>query len=212
MKSRRLWSVLLTIFILGLHASMALSLDVPPLNAHVNDLATMLDESSAAQFEARLEQFEQQTHHQIAILTVPSLAGDGLEDFGIRVADSWKIGHKGADDGVIMIVARDDRKIRIEVGYGLEGILPDAIANRIIQDVIVPRFRDQDFVGGISSGVTAIIQASGGEPLTVSPRTSRRWSVQPRAAFSHYSLQPRCWVHLSDFPSRTLTAAHCTEP
>jgi len=134
----------------------------------------MMGEHAVAQLEKRLDQFETQTRHQIAVLTIPSLNGDSLEDFSIRVAEAWKIGHQGGDDGVILIIARDDRKIRIEVGYGLEGVLPDAVANRIIQDMIVPRFRDQDFAGGIESGTFAIIQAVGGEQATADPSTLKR--------------------------------------
>jgi len=153
------WSPLLAFLVPALNAHLVLARDVPPLHARVNDGAGMMSESQVSQLEDRLIRFEDQSHHQIAVLTIGSLNGDSLEDFSMRVAEAWKIGHKGADDGVILIVARDDRKIRIEVGYGLEGVLPDAIANRIIQEVIVPRFRDRDFAGGIESGTSAIIQA-----------------------------------------------------
>jgi len=152
----------------------AYSLDVPPLRGRINDLAGLLSQEQITSLEYRLTKFEQETKHQIAVLTIPSLDGDSLEDFSIRVAETWKIGRKGNDNGVILLIARDDRKIRIEVGYGLEGVLPDAVANRIIQRVIVPRFRDQDFSGGIESGVSAIIQASAGEPISVAPRIKKR--------------------------------------
>ena len=159
-----------------LSCPVAFALEVPVLQGRVNDLARMMGHETSSQLEKTLGQFEEQTRHQIAVLTIPSLNGDNLEDFSIRVAEAWKVGHSGADDGVILIIARDDRKIRIEVGYGLEGVLPDAIANRIIQDVIVPRFRDRDFDGGIESGVAAIVQAARGEPVSVNARPRRGYA------------------------------------
>ena len=174
LKRRPPWSSLLAFFVLALNAHLVLARDVPPLHARVNDGAGMMSESQVSQLEDRLIRFEEQTHHQIAVLTIASLNGDSLEDFSMRVAEAWKIGHKGTDDGVILIVARDDRKIRIEVGYGLEGVLPDAIANRIIQEVIVPRFRDQDIAGGIESGTSAIIQAVEGEQGFIEPSILNR--------------------------------------
>ncbi|HEX2928894.1 MAG TPA: TPM domain-containing protein [Candidatus Binatia bacterium] len=163
-------SLALGVAIFFLSCSGVHSFDVPPLQGGVNDLAQMLSGDEAEKLAERLREFEEQTTHQIAVLTIPSLQGDALEDFSIRVADAWKLGQKGNDNGVILLIARDDRKIRIEVGYGLEGVLPDAIANRIIQDVIVPRFRDHDFSGGIESGVTAIIQTVRGERVAAAPQ------------------------------------------
>lgn len=161
-----------------LNALHAFALNVPPLRARVNDLAGMLSPQDARTLEQRLAAFEQDTGHQIAVLTVPSLEGDAIEDFGIRVAEAWKIGQKGFDNGAILIIAQKDKKLRIEVGYGLEGVLPDAIASRIIREVIVPRFRDGDFSGGIVAGVNAILQVAKGEPM---PQAARRANGQ-RAA------------------------------
>lgn len=160
--------------VLFLPCCVALALEVPPLRARINDSAGLLSQEQASQLEDQLAQFENETGHQIAVLTIATLESDSLEDFSIRVAEAWKIGHKGGDNGAILIVARDDRKIRIEVGYGLEGVLPDAVAYRIIQEVIIPRFRDQDFAGGIESGVSAIIQATRGEPVSAVSRTPTR--------------------------------------
>ena len=183
MKPRLPWSPLLAFLVLTLNAHLVLARDVPPLHARVNDGAGMMSESQVSQLEDQLIRFEEQSHHQIAVLTIASLNGDSLEDFSMRVAEAWKIGHKGADDGVILIVARDDRKIRIEVGYGLEGVLPDAIANRIIQEVIVPRFRDRDFAGGIESGTSAIVHAISGELAIVSPAPSKRTANSSLSVF-----------------------------
>jgi uncharacterized protein len=151
--------------------SSGLALEVPPLRGRVNDYAQLLPQERARALEAQLEKFEQETGHQIAVLTIPSLEGDSLEDFSIRVAETWKIGKKGFDNGAILLIARDDRKLRIEVGYGLEGVLPDAIASRIIREVITPRFRSGDFAGGIEAGVEAILKVTRGEPL---PEQARR--------------------------------------
>lgn len=149
------------------------ALDVPPLRGRVNDLAGLMPPARARDLAERLRRFEEQTGHQVAVLTIPSLEGEDLEGFSIRVAENWKIGKKGFDNGVILLIARNDRKLRIEVGYGLEGILPDAIASRIIREVIVPRFRANDYAGGIEAGVEAILKVTGGEPL---PERARAWT------------------------------------
>jgi uncharacterized protein len=145
--------------------SLALALDVPPLRGRINDYAGLIPTDRARALEEQLARFEQETGHQIAVLTIPSLKGDSLEDFSIRVAENWKIGKKGFDNGAILLVARDDRRLRIEVGYGLEGVLPDAIASRIIREVITPRFRSGDYAGGIEAGVEAILKVTRGEIL-----------------------------------------------
>src|ERR1043166_640290 len=160
-------------FLLFIFASPALALDAPPLKGRVNDYAGLLPRERAAALEERLANFEQETGHQIAVLTVPSLEGEDIAGFGIKVAEKWKIGQKGFDNGAILIIAPKDKRLRIEVGYGLEGVLPDAIANRIIQETIVPRFRAGDFPGGINDGVETIMKAVRGEVLpqtATSPR------------------------------------------
>jgi len=145
--------------------SLALALDVPPLRGRINDYAGLIPPDRARALEERLASFEAETGHQIAVLTIPSLEGDSLEDFSIRVADAWKIGKKGFDNGAILLIARDDRKLRIEVGYGLEGVMPDAIASRIIREVITPRFRSGDFAGGIEAGIDTMLKVTKGEIL-----------------------------------------------
>jgi uncharacterized protein len=162
--------VLFTCFLACFPTWFAHALDVPPLDKRVNDLAGMLPGDLAQQVEERLRHFEQVTSHQIAVLTIPSLEGDSLEDFSIRVAENWKIGQKHFDNGAILLVVRDDHKLRIEVGYGLEGVLPDAIASRIIHEVIIPRFRDKDFGGGIEAGLDAIMKVIEGEEFSKSDR------------------------------------------
>jgi uncharacterized protein len=148
----------------------------------VNDYAQLLPQDRARALEAQLEKFEQETGHQIAVLTIPSLDGDSLEDFSIRVAEAWKIGKKGFDNGAILLIARDDRKLRIEVGYGLEGVMPDAIASRIIREVITPRFRSGDYAGGIEAGIDAILKITQGETLPERSRTPGGRSASPGAS------------------------------
>ncbi|HEU4345011.1 MAG TPA: YgcG family protein [Candidatus Binatia bacterium] len=155
-------SVFVLILSLG---SLAFALDVPPLRGRINDLASLITADAAKRLEESLGRFEKETGHQIAVLTIPSLEGEDLEGFSIRVAETWKIGQKGVDNGAILLIARDDRKLRIEVGYGLEGVLPDAIASRIIREVIVPHFRSNDYSGGIEAGVDAMMKVTRGEDI-----------------------------------------------
>ncbi len=160
--------------------STALALEVPPLKGRVNDHARLVPAESARKLETRLAVFDQETGHQVALLTIPSLEGDALESFSIRVAETWKIGRKGFDNGVILLVVVKDRKLRLEVGYGLEGVLPDAIASRIIREIIVPRFRANDYAGGILAGIDAVLKTIRGEPLAKSaprPRPVESWGL-----------------------------------
>ncbi len=163
--------LLALIFLLFASPHFARALDVPALKGRVNDYAGLLPRGRAAALEQKLAQFENSTGHQIAVLTIPSLEGEPIESFGIKVAEKWKIGKKGFDNGAILIVAPKDKRLRIEVGYGLEGVLPDAIANRIIQEQIVPRFKDGDFPGGVEAGVDAMMKVASGEPI---PEAQRR--------------------------------------
>ena len=137
--------------------------DVPALRAHVNDYAQLMPADRAAALEARLSAYEARTKHQFALLTVASLGGQDIEGFSIQVAEQWKLGSKARDDGLILVVARDERKMRIEVGYGLEGVIPDAIAARVVRDVLTPAFRGGDFAGGIDSAFGALMHAAGGD-------------------------------------------------
>lgn len=139
------------------------ALDIPILRGYVNDYAGMISPSARSEIERELKSFEASDSTQIIILTIPSLEGESLEDYSIRVADAWKIGQKGKDNGALFLVARDDRKIRIEVGRGLEGRLTDLMAGRVIDLVIKPRFKRGDFDGGFISGVHSMIDATRGE-------------------------------------------------
>lgn len=156
--------------VISFAASGAYSLDVPPLTGRVNDYAKMISPPVKAELEKELRNFEQTDSTQIVILTIESLEGDSLEDFSIRVAEAWKIGQKGKDNGVILLVSKKDRKTRIEVGRGLEGKLTDLTAGRIVQLVINPQFKRGDFDAGFSTGIRAIMDATRGEFKADTPR------------------------------------------
>jgi uncharacterized protein len=145
---------------------------VPPLTARVIDLTGMLSGGAVNHIESELAALEASKGSQIVVLIVPTTHPEEIEQYGIRVAEQWKLGRKGVDDGAILLVAKDDRRVRIEVGYGLEGALPDATANRIIDETITPRFKSGDFDGGIEAGVKQMISVVNGEPL---PPPDSRW-------------------------------------
>lgn len=169
---------LFLLLIAGLLAVPAHALDVPQLTGHVNDYAGMLSPQTNTTLEQELAAFEKSDSTQIVIVTIPSLQGEVPEEFSIKVAEAWKIGQKGKDNGVIMLISKEDRKIRIEVGRGLEGQLTDLATGRIIDQVIKPRFKAGDFDGGIHAGAMALIQVTRGEfkaePGAVNRRGGRR--------------------------------------
>jgi uncharacterized protein len=145
---------------------------VPPLEARVTDLTGTLTAAQQAELEQKLAAFEQRKGAQVAVLVVATTAPEAIEQYSIRVVDAWKVGREASDDGVLLLVALQDRALRIEVGYGLEGVLPDAIARRIIDETIKPLFRQRDIQGGISAGLDRIMQVVDGEPL---PPPDRQW-------------------------------------
>lgn len=145
---------------------------VPPLAARVTDLTGTLSGGAVARIEAKLAALEAKKGSQIAVLIVPTTSPEDIDQFGIRVEDAWKLGRKGVDDGAYLIVAKNDRRVRIEVGYGLEGALPDAIANRIVQETITPHFKLGDYDGGVEAGIDQMISVVNGEPL---PQPDQRW-------------------------------------
>nr|WP_208296310.1 TPM domain-containing protein [Telluria antibiotica] len=148
---------------------------VPPLTSPVTDLSATLSPEQQATLNNALRAFEERKGSQVAVLIVPTTRPESIEQYAIRVAEQWQLGRKKIDDGAILVVAKDDRAVRIEVGYGLEGVLNDATAKRIIDDVIVPRFRRDDFNGGIVAGVESMMKVIDGEPLPPpdGPRTAR---------------------------------------
>lgn len=150
------------------------ALDVPQLSGRVNDYARMLSSDAASRLEQKLAAFEQGQTTQIVVLTIPSLQGDDIDQFTIRVAEQWKIGQKDKDNGVLLVLAQAERRVRIEVGMGLQGVLPDITAGRIIRDVMRPYLKAGNFEQGIDAGVDGIIAATKGEfKVTPADRKSR---------------------------------------
>jgi uncharacterized protein len=155
--------IIALIFALLTHYSFSFALEVPPLSGHVNDLAGMLSPQAVQELESNLAAFENSDSTQIVVLTIPTLAGESLEEFSIKVAEAWRIGQKGIDNGVILLIAKQERKARIEVGRGLEGKLTDLVSGRIIRGEIAPRFKAGDIDGGVAAGVSAIMAVVKGE-------------------------------------------------
>ncbi len=182
--SRRGWpQVLLLVGALLAPWPAAADVAVPPLKARVTDLTATLSSAQQATLEQTLAAFESRKGSQIAVLLVPTTQPETVEQYAVRVEETWKLGRKGIDDGVLLVIAKNDRKLRIEVGYGLEGALNDATAKRIIEEEITPRFKQGDFYGGISAGVGRIIKVVDGEPLP--PPKSRK---QPGGGLDFESL------------------------
>jgi uncharacterized protein len=155
---------LLLAALLSLSAARA-EVPVPALAGRVVDLTQTLAPAQIGELESRLQKFERRKGSQVAVLLVPTTAPEPIESYAIRVAEAWKIGRAGIDDGVIVLVARDDRTMRLEVGYGLEGVVPDAVARRLIEERFLPGFRAGDYYAGLSAGLDALIGVIDGEPL-----------------------------------------------
>jgi uncharacterized protein len=157
--------IALTFVLLVLVPLAALAADVPPLKARVTDLTGTLSAQQREALEQTLAEFEKRKGAQIAVLMVPTTQPETIEEYAVRVEEAWKLGRKGVDDSALLVVAKNDRRLRIEVGYGLEGALPDAIAKRIIDNDITPRFKQGDFYGGIRAGVDRMMRVVEGEKL-----------------------------------------------
>lgn len=157
---------------LGSVAALAQEIAVPPV-ARVKDLSGTLTAAQQQALSQKLAAFEQAKGSQIAVLVLPSTRPETIEQYAIRVAERWQLGRQGVDDGVLLLVALQDRAVRIEVGYGLEGAVPDAIAKRIVEEIILPRFREGDVYGGIAAGVDRIVAVIDGEPLPEPPQRQR---------------------------------------
>lgn len=156
---------LLALWLLVLPWLALAEVPVPELTARVTDLTNTLSPDQKSALESRLAAFEQEKGSQIAVLLVPSARPETIEQYGIRVVETWKLGRKGIDDGILVLMVTQDREVRIEVGYGLEGVIPDAIAKRVIEEIMIPRFREGDVAGGLNAGVERLIGLIEGEPL-----------------------------------------------
>lgn len=146
---------------------------IPPLTHRVTDTAGMLDAAQQARLEQKLAQWEEKTGNQVAVLIVPTTQPETIEEYGIHVAEAWKVGVQGKDNGAILVIAKNDKKLRIEVGYGLEGNLPDVIAKRIIAEVIAPQFKQGNFYAGIDAGIDKIEGYAAGTDALPPPTQQR---------------------------------------
>jgi uncharacterized protein len=166
---------LLVAVLLAWHAPAAQAqIPLPRLEARVTDLTGTLTAAQQSALEDKLAAFEARKGAQIAVLILPTTAPEDIAQFGVRLLESWKLGRKGVDDGAVLIVAKEDRALRIEVQYGLEGVLTDATSSRIINETIVPLFKEGDFAGGINAGVDQMLKVVDGEPL---PAPDKRWKA-----------------------------------
>jgi uncharacterized protein len=180
-RSLKFLCLLLPALVLFAGVQEAWGLAVPGLKGHINDTARMFSPDTVQNLENLLAEFERTDSTQIAVLTIASLEGEDLQEFSIKVAETWKIGQKGSDNGAILIIARDEKKIRIEVGRGLEGKLTDLMSGRIIKEKIRPRFSKGDFDGGVKDGLASMIDVVRGEfKASKSSPTKSRASGFPR--------------------------------
>jgi uncharacterized protein len=180
---KRLWTGLLLLALLLCGTAQA-EVAVPKLTQRVTDLTDTLNASQIQVLSAKLAAFEGRKGAQIAVLILPTTQPETIEQFGIRVVDEWKLGRKGVDDGVLLLIAKNDRKLRIEVGYGLEGALNDATAKRIVSEIISPYFKQRDFFSGIDAGVSAIMKVIEGEALPP-PSSSANGSTSALSDLGH---------------------------
>ena len=151
---------------------------IPPLHARVTDLTNTLTAEQTQQLESELVTLEQRKGAQVVVLMLPTTQPETIEQYATRVFDQWKIGRKHVDDGVLIVVAKDDHKVYIETGYGLEGAIPDALASRIIREQIVPKFRANDYYGGLHDAIDSLTKLIDGEPLPA-PKTEHRSNGVP---------------------------------
>lgn len=174
---------LLLVLLLAAAGWVAVAAEVPTLSRHVTDLTGTLDAQQLDQLDAQLVDLEKRKGAQLVVLMVGSTGEQDIESYSLAVAEHNKVGRKGTDDGVLLLVAKDDRRVRIEVGYGLEGAIPDAATARIIREYIAPKFRDGDYYGGIHDAVGALTQLIDGEPLPPPVQGAPR--ERPGLGFQH---------------------------
>lgn len=164
--------------------SVARSADIPYLSGRVNDYAGILSDSTRNMIAEKLKEHELRTTNQIVVLTIKSLEGETIEDFAYKVFNDWKLGRKDKDNGILIVIVPDERRMRIEVGYGLEGTLPDVLAGRIIQNIMAPGFRKGDYDSGITNGVNAVISVLDGESLADTSGNDETYGVAESSVLS----------------------------
>jgi uncharacterized protein len=160
-----------------------MALEAPRMTGRINDQAGMLSPETKQRLEQKLASFERETSNQVAILTIPSLLGDDIDQFSIRVAEAWKLGQKGKDNGVLLVLAQTERKVRIEVGMGLQGVLPDITAGRIIRETMRPHLKSGDFDQGITVAVDSIIASTKGEFKGTGQSTQKHTAKNTSSSF-----------------------------
>ncbi len=180
---KRFFGLFLALTLIFLSSGWALALKVPTLKGRVNDYAGILSPATTQQLETMLQDFETTDSTQIVLLTIPSLEGDSLENFSLRVVEAWKIGQTKLDNGALLLISKNDRKLRIEVGYGLEGKLTDLTSGRIIREVITPRFKEGNFDQGVSDGLSAMMASVKGEFVAPANSQKQNKGVDPGAIF-----------------------------
>jgi uncharacterized protein len=188
----------LAVFLAFLLLFPAFALDFPALSGRVVDEAGILDQATRTALTDKLAALEAKTTDQLVVVTLKSLQGTSIEDFGVQLGRRWRIGQKDKNNGVLLIVAPSERKVRIEVGYGLEGTLTDAVSRLIIENAIIPRFRANDFVGGVTRGVDDIIQVLTGDAEEWKQRAAKRPdTVSQSPSTQGDSIWPLIWVVLA---------------
>jgi uncharacterized protein len=178
------WLAALLVAVAVLAPQSALAREVPPLVAHVNDTADLLSPAAEQQLEQKLDAYERKSQHQFALLTIDSLDGDALEDFSIRTVEAWKLGKKGKDDGLLLLIVKADRKLRIEVGYGLEGDITDAFSARVTRNVLTPALRAGQAEQGVAQAFDVLMQKASGDAVpdsAVAPPAPARGRASPFA-------------------------------
>ena len=149
--------IIISVLFFAVAAAFSFGLEVPNLQGRINDYADVIDPADEAELTANLARLDEQTGIQIAVLTVPSLEGDSIESFSLNVAEKWKLGQEGEDNGALFVLALEEHDVRIEVGYGLEGLLTDATSGLILRNVVIPEFKNGDYSEGILQGVTNMV-------------------------------------------------------
>jgi uncharacterized protein len=170
----------------ALASSAADTVPVPKLTGRVVDLSGTLDQAQQQAIAAKLAAFEQAKGSQVAVLLVPTIGAETIEEFATRVTDEWKLGRAGVDDGVLFVVAKQERRMRIQTGRGVQGVLTDALSRRIIAERVSPRFRAGDFAGGINDGVDAILKAIEGESLPAPAQSAPRAKSSPVSSLENF--------------------------
>jgi uncharacterized protein len=186
-------SLLVLLMALFAWAQVARGADVPYLTGRVNDYAGILSEDANRSLSEKLKEHEERTTNQVVVLTIPSLQGESIEDYANEVFNEWKLGQRDQDNGILIVVVPDERKMRIEVGYGLEGSMTDLMASRIIREVMAPRFREGDYNGGITDGALAVVNVLEGLELPESDYTDDTSGSNSLSGFSNLESPDMPW-------------------